>query len=137
MLTPKCTQPMPGHTYYAASKHAVVGIYRSLRASSYLHGVRVNMIAPYFVDTPMMTFGAKMILAGGSVGKPEDVVEAATRFTADPRIVGRAVFVGPRLNVKQDAEGEWNLVRAQEEGEEKSIWEIYVHDFKDSDLYQR
>lgn len=129
--------PMPGHTYYAASKHAVVGIYRSLRASSYLHGVRVNMIAPYFIDTPMMTFGAKIILAGGNVGKPEDVVEAATRFTADPRIVGRAVFVGPKLNVKQDSGGEWNLVRAQEDGEQKSSWEIYVHDLKDSDLYQR
>lgn len=129
--------PMPGHSYYAASKHAVVGIYRSLRASSYLHGIRVNMIAPYFMDTPMMTVGAKLIMAGGDVGKPEDVVEAATRFTADPRIVGRAVFVGPKLKVKQTAEGVWDLVNIKESGEERTIWEIYVHDFEDSDLFQR
>ena len=95
------------------------------------------MLAPYFVDTPMLTVGAKFIMAGADIGKAEDVVEAATRFAADPRIVGRAVFVGPRLKVKQDAEGEWYLAVVGQEGEEKMIWEIYVHDFEDSDLFQR
>lgn len=129
--------PIPGQAFYGASKHAVVGLYRNLRSTSFVHGIRVNMIAPYFIDTPMLTIGAKFIMAGGDIGKVEDVIEAATRFAADPRIVGRAVAVGPKLKVKQDASGSWELARAPEEGKEKTIWEIYPNDFEDSDLFQR
>ena len=41
--------PIPYQTLYATSKHAVVGLYRNLRCSSYLHGVRTNLICPYFM----------------------------------------------------------------------------------------
>ena len=41
--------PIPGQTLYAASKHAVVGLYRNLRCSSFVHGVRTNLICPYFM----------------------------------------------------------------------------------------
>lgn len=41
--------PIPGQTLYATSKHAVVGLYRNLRCSSFLHGVRTNLICPYFM----------------------------------------------------------------------------------------
>lgn len=95
------------------------------------------MIAPYFIDTPMLTTGAKVIMAGGDIGKVEDVIEAATRFAADPRIVGRAVVVGPKLKLKQDATGDWELAKAPGEGKEKFIWELYANDFEDSDLVQR
>lgn len=39
----------PSQTLYATSKHAIVGLYRNLRCSSFSHGVRTNMICPYFV----------------------------------------------------------------------------------------
>lgn len=41
--------PIPYQTLYATSKHAVVGLYRNLRCSSFAHGVRTNMICPYFM----------------------------------------------------------------------------------------
>ena len=41
--------PIPTQTLYATSKHAVVGLYRNLRCSSFIHGVRINLICPYFV----------------------------------------------------------------------------------------
>ena len=41
--------PIPRQTLYATSKHAVVGLYRNLRCSSFLHGVRTNLICPYFM----------------------------------------------------------------------------------------
>ena len=41
--------PIPTHTLYATSKHAVVGLYRNLRCSSFVHGVRTNLICPYFM----------------------------------------------------------------------------------------
>ena len=41
--------PIPTQTLYATSKHAVVGLYRNLRCSSFIHGVRTNLICPYFM----------------------------------------------------------------------------------------
>ncbi|KAL8812154.1 MAG: hypothetical protein Q9200_001234 [Gallowayella weberi] len=130
--------PIPGAALYGASKHAVVGLYRNMRASSLMQGIRVNLICPYFIDTPLLTASTRALLAGGVPGKPEDVVEAATRFAADPRVVGRAVSVGPKLKVKQDANGEWSLAEGEDgKAEQRAIWEIYLHDFDDADIFQR
>ncbi|KAL9603598.1 MAG: hypothetical protein Q9219_001101 [cf. Caloplaca sp. 3 TL-2023] len=130
--------PIPGAPLYGASKHAVVGLYRTLRSMCFMHGVRVNMLCPYFVDTALASVAVRVIMAGGTMGKVEDVVEAATRFAADPRVVGRAVSVGPKLKVKQDADGEWSLVEEDDkDAEERAIFEIYLHDFEDSDIFQR
>ena len=130
--------PIPGQTLYAVSKHAVVGLFRNLRSSSFMRGVRVNLICPYFIDTPIITNMGRMLLAGGAVGKPEDVVEAATRFAADPRIAGRAVLVGPKVKVAHNGDGEMELVEKENEaGENRAIWEIYAHDFEDSDIFTR
>ncbi|KAL9120145.1 MAG: hypothetical protein Q9187_003303 [Circinaria calcarea] len=127
---------LPGQAQYGAAKHGVLGLYRCLRSSVLQHGVRVNLMCPYFIDTPLLSVNARFILAGGTLGIIDDVVEAATRFTSDPRIVGRAVSVGPKLKVTQDERGEWSLSEGGH-GEEKAIWEIYAHDFEDSDIFQR
>lgn len=129
--------PLPGTALYGASKHAVVGLYRCLRSTSFSHGVRVNMLCPYFIDTPIMNASVRAILAGGLVGKVEDVVEAATRFTADPRVVGRVISIGPKVRVAQDEDGEWHLAEKDGTGVEKALWEVYPHDFENADLFQR
>ena len=43
-----------GRAHYAASKHAVVGLTRSLAIEWGRHGVRVNAVAPGVVDTPLL-----------------------------------------------------------------------------------
>lgn len=130
--------PLPGAALYGASKHAVLGLYRCLRSTSFVHGVRVNVVCPYFMDTPILSAGVRAILAGGLLGKVEDVVEAATRFTADPRVVGRAVSVGPKVKVEQDQDGEWSFAEDDRKSAvEKAIWEVYAHDFENADLFQR
>lgn len=130
--------PLPGAALYGASKHAVLGLYRCLRSTSFVHGVRVNVVCPYFMDTPILSAGVRAILAGGLLGKVEDVVEAATRFTADPRVVGRAVSVGPKVKVEQDQDGEWTFAEDDRKSAvEKAIWEVYAHDFENADLFQR
>lgn len=43
-----------GRSHYAASKHAVVGMTRSLAIEWGRHGVRVNAVAPGVVDTPLL-----------------------------------------------------------------------------------
>ena len=129
---------LPGNSLYAASKHGVVGLFRSLRATSFIHGVRINMLCPYFVDTPMFITAGRLMLASGVMGKTQDVVEAGTRFVADPRICGRAITVGPKMKVKQQTDGNWELVEGDDEAaEDKVLWEPYADDFEDSELFTR
>lgn len=132
--------PLTGQALYGTSKHAVVGLYRCLRSTSFSGGVRTNLICPYFIDTPLLTPLSRVVLAGGVLGAVEDVVEAATRFTADPRVVGRAISVGPKLKVVENIDsGEWELAENKQDAEsvEKAIWEVYPHDFENNDQFQR
>ena len=110
---------------YGTSKHALLGLFRSLRTSSFIDGIRVNMLCPYFIDTPLINFPGRVILAGTALGKPDDVVDAATRLVADTRIAGRALVVGPK--VKLDNEGNLLEVGAKE-GIECASWECYADD---------
>lgn len=132
--------PIPTQTLYATSKHAVVGLYRNLRSSNFVHGIRTSLICPYFTDTPIMGVGARIVLAGGLVGTVEDVVEAATRFAVDPSIVGRAVAVGPKLKAREEDDGNWALVEKTDEDqnvEELAIKEIYADDFEEVELFTK
>lgn len=45
--------PAPFQVAYAATKHAVVGLSLSLRAEAAKHGVRVSVVCPGWIDTPM------------------------------------------------------------------------------------
>jgi NAD(P)-dependent dehydrogenase (short-subunit alcohol dehydrogenase family) len=46
--------PAPLFTPYAASKFAVVGLSRSLRAEAATHGVRVTVVCPGVIETPLL-----------------------------------------------------------------------------------
>lgn len=123
--------PLAGAVQYTVSKHAVMGLFRCLRATALLRGIRVNMLCPCFVDTNMLGNGVMLGLAGGGLGQLSDVIDAGTRFLADSGIKGRSVVIGPRMRVEEMASGEVRLVEIPEEGEEgKAIWECYSHDYE-------
>ena len=120
---------LPNLPQYNAAKHGVLGLFRSLRATAFLGGMRINIILPYFVKTPLLSPGGRMLLAGTVLATQEDVVEAGTRFMADSRIVGRALMVGPKVKVSMD--DEWEVVSNKDEnGVEVGIREVYVDDFE-------
>lgn len=99
---------------------------RSLRCGALSSGIRVNMICPYFIDTPLIPVVARIALAGGATGRPEDVVDAATRLMADTRIIGRALVIGPKVRKDDD----WQLLPSDsEEGAETAVYETYADDF--------
>ncbi|KAF7508901.1 hypothetical protein GJ744_008610 [Endocarpon pusillum] len=82
--------PLPNQTLYSVSKHAVVGLFRSLRVTSPVrHGIRVNMLCPYFTATPILGTAGKVMLSGAALTEMRDVVAAATRLVADRTVVGR------------------------------------------------
>ena len=126
--------PIPGQAQYCVSKHGVLGLFRSLRATAFAHGIRVNMLCPYFIDTPIIPAAGRLLLAGAAMGKPEDVVDAGTRLSADTRIVGRALVVGPKVRVSVD--DEWQLVpQMSQGGKEIAVWEAYADDFQEVEAF--
>ncbi len=80
-----------GQTNYAASKAGLIGFSKSLAKEVASRGVRVNVVAPGYIDTSM-TEGLKEeqkkalteMIALGRTGKPEEVAEAVL-FLASER----------------------------------------------------
>lgn len=89
--------PSPKHfsTHaYAAAKSAVIGFSKSIAAFYAKHNIRINVIAPSLVETPMAQRAAsdpeissfikvKQPLDGGRIGQPEDLTGLAVYFMSD------------------------------------------------------
>jgi NAD(P)-dependent dehydrogenase (short-subunit alcohol dehydrogenase family) len=81
---------------YALTKHAVVGFVRSAAPQLVARGIRLNMVNPGFVDTPMLddVGRAAFQAAGFPLLQPEDVAAAVLR-AAEDEDVGQAWIVQP------------------------------------------
>jgi NAD(P)-dependent dehydrogenase (short-subunit alcohol dehydrogenase family) len=89
--------PSPEHfsTHaYAAAKSAIIGFSKSVAAYYAKNNIRINVIAPGLVETPMAFRAAsdegilsfiknKQPLDGGRIGKPEDLDGLAVYFMSD------------------------------------------------------
>ena len=94
----------PNRTLYCTTKHAVEGLTKALAVELAPEGIRVNAVAPTFIDTPFTRPMFKNIefketvennIALGHIGTVEDVV-AAVIFLASP---GAAMITGESLKV--------------------------------------
>lgn len=76
---------MPGDVAYTATKHAVVGLVKSLGASLGEHGVCISALCPGFVDTPLVPADAQQFISemGLPVIPPSQVAEAAVQAIAE------------------------------------------------------
>lgn len=101
---------------YAAAKSAVVGFTKSLAAYYAKNNIRINLLAPALVETPMseraskndliMNFvKTKQPLDGGRNGQPEDLDAAAVYFMSD----GSKFVTGQTLYV----DGGWEVSEGQ------------------------
>jgi NAD(P)-dependent dehydrogenase (short-subunit alcohol dehydrogenase family) len=81
---------------YSLTKHAVVGFVRSAAPQLAERGIRLNMVNPGFVDTPMIdeVGRAAFETAGFPLLRPEDVAEAVLLAANDDE-VGQAWVVQP------------------------------------------
>lgn len=138
-----------GVCQYTTSKHAVLGIFRTLRGTAGTsRGIRVNMICPYYVNGSNM-LPAKIeatLLAGGAPGetKASDVVDTATRLIADSQIWGRALAIGPKVKeVPVDEEDPHDpaegvipdLAETEIQAGGRAVWEIYADDYRRVDTW--
>jgi NAD(P)-dependent dehydrogenase (short-subunit alcohol dehydrogenase family) len=81
---------------YALTKHAVVGFVRSVAPQLAERGIRLNMVNPGFVDTPMLDAVGRAAFeaAGFPLLQPEEVAAAVLRAAEDEE-VGQAWIVQP------------------------------------------
>ena len=79
---------------YAAAKSAIIGFSKSIAAYYVTNNIRINVIAPALVETPMAQRAAnddaildfiktKQPLDGGRIGQPEDLDGLAVYFMSD------------------------------------------------------
>jgi NAD(P)-dependent dehydrogenase (short-subunit alcohol dehydrogenase family) len=71
-LVPSATDPL-----YTLTKHGVVGFVRSVAPQLEARGIRINAVAPGFVDTPLIAAGrARFVDAGFPLLQPDDVARS-------------------------------------------------------------
>ncbi|OJD34124.1 nad dependent epimerase dehydratase family protein [Diplodia corticola] len=116
---------------YTSSKYAVRGLFRSIRPLLAARGIRVNLLAPWAIPTPMTAEWMPLSRAvGAPEGRMEQAVGAALRCASDAGVVGRALAVGPHrvLDLGDDVEG-WDAGRAmgvEMLGGDIKGWEVQV-----------
>ena len=101
---------------YAATKSAIIGFTQSIAAYYADKSIRVNVLAPALVETPMAQRAAndeailrfiktKQPLDGGRIGQPQDLDAAAVFLMSD----GAKFCTGQVLSI----DGGWSLSEGQ------------------------
>jgi NAD(P)-dependent dehydrogenase (short-subunit alcohol dehydrogenase family) len=85
-----------GDPIYALTKHAVIGLIRSVAPQLAERGIRINAVCPGFADTPMVSgeLRASLESAGFPLLEPDDVAEAVL-LAARSEGTGEAWVVQP------------------------------------------
>ena len=82
--------PMPGQANYAAAKAGVIGLTKALALEVAAYNIRVNAVAPGFIETSMTTemsekarHKALQMVPIGRFGRPEEVAQAVLFLLSD------------------------------------------------------
>ena len=93
--------PSPADPIYTLTKHAVVGFVRSVAPQLEERGIRINAVAPGFVETPLID-AAPFTAAGFPLLQPQAVAQAVLALHAAARPV-RSGSCNPGANRSRSA----------------------------------
>ncbi len=94
-----------GGAAYAAAKHGVIGLTKSAALDYAAQNIRVNAVAPGYIDTPMMdrftggtSKGREQVISEepiGRMGQPEEIANAVVWLCSDAAgfVVGHALVI--------------------------------------------
>jgi len=92
----------PLRTAYCTAKHAVEGMAKAMAVELAPHGIRVNTVAPTFVETPMTRpfladpaarADVEQRIPLGRLGEPEEVADAVLFAACSPLMTGASLVV--------------------------------------------
>jgi 3-oxoacyl-[acyl-carrier protein] reductase len=90
-----------GHPHYSAAKGGILAFTRSVAKELIVQGVRVNAIAPGFIDTPMskvmsdaLATATAVMTPTGRLGRPEEIASTAAFLASDDA----SFFVGETVS---------------------------------------
>ena len=90
---------------YAASKHGVLGLTRSLALEVAANGITVNAICPGYVDTEMTARGVENIVARTGITKDEAVKALETMSPQNRMVTAEEVAAVALLLASEDGRG--------------------------------
>ncbi|KAH8703862.1 short chain dehydrogenase reductase [Talaromyces proteolyticus] len=93
----------PGSPQYNISKWGARGLMRNLRRTTWKEGIRVNLVAPWYVRTPILSKDIQDYLDGKGVGFAlvEDSAKAMLKIASDASINGRAFGIVSRKDAPE------------------------------------
>jgi NAD(P)-dependent dehydrogenase (short-subunit alcohol dehydrogenase family) len=86
---------MPNSPQYAASKFGGRGLMRSLRRTSWAESIRVNLVAPWIIATPIVPsdIAELLVAAGTEFALEEDAAKAMLRIASDRSLNGKLLHL--------------------------------------------
>ncbi|KAL0081413.1 hypothetical protein J3Q64DRAFT_1754930 [Phycomyces blakesleeanus] len=73
---------------YAASKHGIIGLTKSYGNLFRSTDIRVNCVAPHFVETPMLAYGSKTVVDKFGTITMDNCIDAYLRLIEDDTLNG-------------------------------------------------
>jgi NAD(P)-dependent dehydrogenase (short-subunit alcohol dehydrogenase family) len=111
---------LPGSPQYNMSKAAMRSFVNCIRRTGWQKSIRVNLIAPWFIATPILSKEAITHISGSGIefATEDDAAAAVLKVACDKSINGRALGVVPRseaeygyLDLKHDDYAEDDYMR--------------------------
>ncbi|GAA5884419.1 hypothetical protein JCM6882_005245 [Rhodosporidiobolus microsporus] len=84
---------LPGAPCYSTSKHAVLGLMRSLYYDAGVHGIGINIVNPFFVKTNIFGAVPLLLLAGIPLATVDEVVAGMVAASGKPKTSGSSFVV--------------------------------------------